>query len=271
MSDLPTFGALFAGRVPLIGMVHLPPLPGSPRWGGDMDAVLARARRDAEALAEGGAGGIMVENFGDVPFSSGSVSPATIAAVTRAVEAVRRTVGDALPVGVNVLRNDAAAALSIAAVTGASFVRANVHAGVMVTDQGIIEGRAHDTMMLRRLLGAPVLLFADVLSKHAAPLGETSIELAVADTIERGLADAVIVTGAATGHETDLSDVAQARAAAKTHPVLVGSGVTINNIAATLRIADGVIVGTGVKVGGVTTNPVDVERVRALVAAARGG
>ena len=103
----------------------------------------------------------------------------------------------------------------------------------------------------------------------AAPLGEASIALAVADTLERGLADAVIVTGAATGHETDLSDVAQAKAAAKGAPVLVGSGVTVATIVATLRLADAVIVGTGLKIDGITTNPVDVARVRALVAAAR--
>jgi len=257
---------------PIIGMVHLLPLPGSPGWGGSMDAVLDRAAADARAWAEAGADALMVENFGDAPFFPDVVEPHTVAAMALAVRAA--VAAAALPVGVNVLRNDARAALGIAAVTGASFIRVNVHTGAMVTDQGILQGilqgYAHETMRLRLALAAPVLLFADVLVKHAVPLGETSLEQAAADTFERGLADALIVSGVATGRPTPLADVERVKRALPEAPVLVGSGVTAESIGALLHASDGVIVGTAAKVDGLARNPVSPERARALVQAARG-
>ncbi len=160
---------LFGVRKPLIGVVHLLPLPGSPGWKGDMAAVLARARQDAAALAEGGADAVIVENFGDAPFSAEPVGPLTVAAMTLAVQAVSGTAD--LPMGINVLRNDPYSALAIAVATGAGFVRANVHYGVMVAEEGLIQGRAHDTTRLRHSLGVDesVKILADVLVKHASP------------------------------------------------------------------------------------------------------
>ncbi|HYO29312.1 MAG TPA: BtpA/SgcQ family protein, partial [Thermomicrobiales bacterium] len=126
----------------VVGVIHLPPLPGSARGGSaaDLPALLDHARRDAVAYAEGGADALIVENFGDVPFVKEAVSPATVAAMALAVAAVREAAG--LPVGVNVLRNDVLAAVSVAAMAGGAFVRANVYVGAALTDQGIIEGRA---------------------------------------------------------------------------------------------------------------------------------
>ncbi|HEU5430719.1 MAG TPA: BtpA/SgcQ family protein, partial [Thermomicrobiales bacterium] len=176
------------------------------------------------------------------------------------------------PLGVNVLRNDAAAALAVAAVCAGpgAFIRVNVHSGAMVTDQGVIAGQADRTLRRRRDLGADVAILADVLVKHAVPLGEWTIEDAARDAAERGLADALIVTGAGTGQATDLADVRRVRAALPNAVLLVGSGVTVATVAETLIIADGVIAGTALKVDGVTTAPVDVERVRRFVAAAKG-
>src|SRR5579872_839303 len=125
------------GRKPLFGMVHLQPLPGSPLFGGSMTAVIEAARADAGAIADGGADGMLFENFGDRPFARG-VGPETVAAMVRVIVEVAADVR--LRFGVNVLRNDPAAALAIAAATGAQFIRVNVHAGAMLTDQGIIEG-----------------------------------------------------------------------------------------------------------------------------------
>ncbi|HHX39645.1 MAG TPA: BtpA/SgcQ family protein [Armatimonadetes bacterium] len=260
------FRTLFRADKPVIGMVHLLPLPGSPGWGGSMEAVLERALADARAWAEGGASALLVENYGDVPFHPESVEPHTIAAMTLAVAAVREAT--ALPVGVNVLRNDARAALGIAAATGARFIRVNVHTGAMVTDQGLLQGRAHETLRLRRSLGAPVLLFADLLVKHAVPLGEAPLEQAAHDGFERGLADALVVSGIATGQPTPLADVRRVKDALPEAPLLVGSGVTSESIAGLLRVADGVIVGSSAKVDGRAENPVDMDRARALIQAA---
>ena len=256
---------MFGGRKALIGVVHLLPLPGSPRWLGDMGPVLERARREAAVLASEGAGGVIVENFGDAPFHPGPVGPETVAAMTLAVGAVMETVD--IPVGINVLRNDPRSAIAIAAAAGADFVRANVHYGVMVADEGLVQGAAHDTLRYRRLLGVQerVKIFADVLVKHASPLGADDAAHVARETVLRGLADALIVTGSATGVSASADDVKTVRSAAPPGvPVLVGSGVDEGNAARLLEHADGAIVGTSLKVDGVVSNPVDPGRVRRL-------
>ena len=256
----------------MVGVVHLLPLPGAPRWGGDFAAILDRARGDLLALAEGGVDAAIVENFGDAPFRPGAVEPESIAAMARVLTELGPLTP--LPLGVNVLRNDPAAALALAAVCGGpdAFIRVNVHTGAMVTDQGIIEGRADRTLRRRAELGAGgrVAILADVLVKHAAPLAPLAIEDAARDAVERGLADGLIVTGLGTGRATDLDDARRVRAALPDVPLFVGSGVTPENARETLDVADGAIVGTALKAGGVTSAPVDVERVRRFVAAAKG-
>ncbi len=256
---------LFGSGKALIGVVHLLPLPGSPRWGGDMGPVLERARREAGILASEGAAGIIVENFGDAPFHPGSVGPETVAAMTLAVGAVTDTVD--VSVGINVLRNDPRSAIAIAAATGAHFVRANVHYGAMVADEGLVQGAAHETLRYRRLLDVQerVKLFADVLVKHAVPLGADDAAHVARETVLRGLADALIVTGSATGVSASVEELKTVREAAPPGvPVLVGSGVDEDNAAALLEYSDGAIVGTSLKVDGIVSNPVDPQRVREL-------
>jgi uncharacterized protein len=252
------------GSWKLIGMIHLRALPGSARWGGSMQEVIDAALVDAEALVAGGVDAIMVENYGDVPFRKEEVEPQTVAAMTRALVEIRRAVH--LPLGVNVLRNDARSAMAIAAVVGASMIRVNVHTGAMLTDQGVIEGRAAETLALRTRLGADVKILADVNVKHARPLAPFPIEESASDAVERGLADALIVTGSRTGGAVDLEQLRRARAAVDV-PVLVGSGVTADSIAALRDECDGTIVGSWLKVDGDVSRPVDIERVRRLVAA----
>ena len=251
----------------LVGMVHLPPLPGAPRFDGDRTALLERAVADAQALDAGGVDAVLVENFGDAPFYPDRVPRHVVATMTRLVGEVARTVD--CPVGVNVLRNDAESAVSVAAATDAAFVRVNVHVGARVTDQGVIEGRAHETLRLRDRLDADVAVFADVAVKHSTPLGAG--ESSVADLLDRGLADAVVVSGAATGSGVDRDQLATvaATAAERDVPTFAGSGVTPDTVGDLLDVADGAIVGTALKEGGETTNPVDSERVRRLVDAAR--
>ncbi|WP_136602475.1 BtpA/SgcQ family protein [Salinigranum halophilum] len=256
----------------VVGMVHLRPLPGSPEYdaAGGRERIAARAVSDARALVAGGCDAVMVENFGDVPFYPDSVPPHVVASMTHVVGRVREAVD--CPVGVNVLRNDAEAALSVASATGASFVRVNVHAGARVTDQGLVEGRAHETVRLRSRLDCDVAFFADVAVKHSAPLGERrSLDESVDDVVTRGLADAVVVSGRGTGHAVDDERLARAAAACERHgtPLFVGSGVTADTVAGCVERTDGVIVGTALKVDGETTNPVDEARVRAVVDAAR--
>jgi membrane complex biogenesis BtpA family protein len=244
----------------LIGMVHLPPLPGSPGYGGSRAALTERAVRDAVTLQEAGFEAVLVENFGDAPFAKTDAGKHVTADMTAIVCAVMREI--TIPLGVQVLRNDVQSGLAIAAATGAHFIRVNVHSGVMQTDQGIIEGNAHDTLRYRRNIDAvSVHILADVFVKHAAPLAPTTLSEAVRDTVERGLADGIIVSGSGTGEAADLAQVQQAIDATGT-PVFVGSGVRRETLAETLALAHGIIVGTAIKMGRISHAPVDADESR---------
>jgi uncharacterized protein len=239
----------------LLGVIHLPPLPGSPRSSGDLAAAVDRAADEARLFAETGFDGLVIENFGDAPFFPGSVEPITIAAMTACAIAARDA-GKDLSLGINVLRNDAEAALAIAVAARADFIRVNVHTGARVTDQGLVEGAAHRTARTRRALSAERIgLFCDVDVKHSAPLAARPIEEEAHDLADRGLADAVLVTGSGTGRaasEADLDAVVRAVSV----PVYVASGVTLETLPQ-LRRAHGVIVGTALRASGRAGDPLD--------------
>ncbi len=253
----------------LIGVIHLQPLPGSARHILPMQEIIQRALADARTLSEAGFDAAIIENYGDAPFTAGSLPSASVAAMTVAALSVRVETG--LRIGINALRNDAQAALGIAAATGASFIRVNVHTGVYATDQGIIDGRAHETLQYRKLLGARVAIFADVAVKHARPISEPDIARVAKDTAYRGLADALIVTGPATGESADLDEIRRVAAAVPDRRVFVGSGATIETVANLLTVAGGIIVGTGIKQGRQTEYPIDPDLARAFVRAAGRG
>lgn len=245
-----------------IGVVHLKALPGAPSWHGNIDRVINHAAADAVALDRGGAHALFIENFGDVPFTKGSVGPETVAGMCAVARALKDYIK--LPMGFNVLRNDAKSALALCAACSGSFIRVNVHTGAMVTDQGVIEGNAYETVRYRRQIAPLAQIFADVHVKHATPLGEPGLEASARDTIDRGLADGLIVSGTGTGRVTDLSELERVRRAVPKARILIGSGITRDNVKDYLQYADGVIVGTSLKFGGRVGNHVDVKRVAAL-------
>lgn len=263
---------LFGTAKPIIGVIHLMPLPGSSRFDGHLEHVMLRAEQEAAALTTGGVNAIIVENFFDAPFTKNHVDTATACAMAMAVKRIMSI--SELPVGVNVLRNDALTAVAVAATTGARFIRVNVLTGAMLTDQGIIEGEAHALHLYRRQLMATkdVRILADVMVKHASPLTpHADIQLIAKDTVKRGLADGLIVSGTATGSAPDMSDFRAVRNALPDTPLFCGSGCSSSNIKEILSVADGVIVGTSLKRQGLVENPVDVERVRNLAQAAPKG
>lgn len=254
----------------LIGVVHLPPLPGSPGWRGGLTAVLDRAVSDAQTYAEAGFTAVVIENFGDIPFFADSVPAETVAAMARVGAAVRDALGGDFPIGFNVLRNDADSALALCAACDGAFIRVNVHTGAMLTDQGLIEGRAADTLRKRESLGlgGSTLILADVLVKHASPLAGMPLVQVARDTFHRGKADALIVTGSGTGEATPMERLRAVRDAVPEAPLFAGSGVTIETVAETLSVADGVIVGSSLKAGSRIDAPVDPARAVALAIAA---
>jgi len=257
---------------PILGVIHVLPLPGSPRYGGDITRVFEHVLADAAALAEGGAHSLVLENFGDAPFYPARVPTLTAAHMTALACQVRRRID--LPLGINVLRNDGQTALAVAHAAGAEFIRVNVLCGVRVTDQGVIEGIAHRLLRERAALGAAggrIKIFADIDVKHSAPLTARPLVEEARETLERGLADALILSGTATGGAVDRAERAQLRAALPKAAVLICSGLTEHNAADYLEHADGAIAGTWIKRNADLTQPVDSGRVSRLVAAAAGG
>lgn len=248
----------------LIGMVHLDALPGAPSASKDsLPATIEHAVAEAKALATAGYQGIMVENFGDAPFFPGRVPRLTVAAMTRVLSAIASAVS--VPLGVNVLRNDGQSALAIAAVTGAQFIRVNVLVGAMVTDQGLVVGKAHQLARERAAIAPDVAILADVMVKHAQPLGMApDLTQLVHDTLDRAGADAIVVSGSGTGQPVDMDRLRAVKAAAGSAPVLIGSGATTANLSALRQNgADGIIVGTSIKLNG----RVDVKQANAFAQA----
>ena len=259
---------LFGRTRVVIGVVHLPALPGSPGYrGAAIDVLVDTALEDARRYARGGVHGLIVENHGDIPFAKpDDLGPETAAVMAVITDRVRREVG--LPLGINVLANGASHALAVAQAGGAGFVRVNQWANAYVANEGILEGPAATATRYRAWLRAEAIrVFADVHVKHGAHAITADRSLAeLTRDLEFFDADAVIVTGQRTGDGADLEELAAVRAATRL-PLLVGSGVTPESVGATLEIADGVIVASALKQDGVWWNPVDEARVRGFMAA----
>lgn len=249
-------------------MLHLPALPGAPQADASLDEIEVRVLAEARLLSDAGFDACILENFGDAPFFGDAVPPITIASMTRIASHVRREL-PALQLGINVLRNDARAALSVATACQASFIRVNVHIGSTATDQGVLEGKAAHTMRLRRELQCTVQVWADVHVKHGRSLTHERIEQEALDCVHRGHAEALIVSGSGTGAQTDLDDVRRVQELNLGVPVYVGSGARNDNVAQILSVADGVIVGTALKQDGRSTAALDADRVHGFVTQAR--
>lgn len=258
--------AIFAIVKPVIGTVHVLPLPGAPRYRGQaMHEIIVRAVADARSYVAGGVNGLIVENEGDIPFRKPErVGPDTVAALTAVTVAIREAIE--VPVGLNCLANAVIQSLAIAKATGGMFVRANQWANAYVANEGIIEGAAAEALRFRRLIdGEEIRILADVHVKHGshAIVADRSLAELTHDT-EAFDADVLIVTGQRTGDPTSEDGVRAIKGVAS-RPVIVGSGLRVANAASLMAIADGAIVGSAMKHDGVWWNPVDVDRVAEIM------
>ena len=248
------FSQLFPAK-PIIGMIHMPPLPGAPDSKLSMKQLTEFALSEADKLEAAGLDACIVENVGDVPLFKENLPPYTVAAMANVTKAV---VGHTkMKVGVNMLRNACEEALSVAHVAGAQFIRCNILIGAYATDQGIIEGCSARVARLKKELNSGVLVFGDVHVKHAYPIFNVEIEYAAQDLAERGGADAVIVSGARSPVPPSFERVKKVKDAIK-KPVLIGSGIGLANVKQFYQKSDGVIIGEpDFKVGGVWGGPSD--------------
>lgn len=261
--------ALFGRHRALVGMVHVGALPGTPRSERSLDALVAAAAAEAEALHEAGFDALIVENMHDLPYLRRSVGPEIVASMSLLVRAIRETTD--LPIGVQILAGANRAALAVAHAAGAGFIRAEGFAYASVADEGLLEeADAGPLLRYRRQIGADaVRIIADVHKKHSAHAITADVPLEEqVGTAEFMGADGVVVSGRATGEAVDESHLATASGTGSL-PVVVGSGTGVDTVAPLLRLADAVIVGSAVKSGGHWSNPVDPERARTLVERAR--
>jgi len=250
---------IFKTKKPIIGVVHLKPLIGSPDYNNNFEEVLEFALKDAKNLEDGGVDGILIENFHDKPYYKDNVPKHTVASISIISNEIKKNIS--IPIGINVLRNDAFASLAIASVIKAQFIRVNVYIGAVITDQGIIEGKAHLIQRYKKFLMSNVKIFADVLVKHSYPFPNVNIINLAKDAYYRGKADALIVTGKVTGDEPDIENIINLKREINA-PILAGSGINIENVEKFLKFCDGAIVGTFFKENGKIENKVDIERVK---------
>lgn len=258
---------LFKTKKPLVGVVHLLPLPSSANYDGNFQAVVQKAEKEASALLTAGFDSIIIENYFDIPFVKDNVDPAIVSSLSLITKRIMHLTDKTI--GINVLRNDATSAMAIASVTGASFIRVNILTGAMVTDSGVIEAAAPVLLPYREKIKASnIKIFADVMVKHAYPMGAVpDIADMAKETVQRGQADALIVSGIATGAAADIKDVEKVKNALPDTPLFIGSGVNLDNQKELLAVADGAIVATAVKRGGGMASCVDLNKAEKFVKA----
>lgn len=257
-----------AGTKPIIAMLHLAALPGTPAHARPLREIEAAALREAELYRAAGVDGLMLENMHDTPYLRGRVGPEIVAAIAIIARAVKAAT--ALPCGLQILAAANTEAVAVAHAAGLDFIRAEGFAFAHVADEGIIQSSAAELLRYRRAIGADrVQVWADVKKKHSSHAITADVSLAeTAHAVEFMRGDAVIVTGAVTGHAPSLAEVSAVKSATRL-PVLLGSGVTAANVAAFLAVADGCIVGSEFKRAGHWANPVDPKRVARFLTAAR--
>ncbi len=245
----------------LFGMIHLPRMSFDSTV--SLDDLISYSVTEAKKLEEAGFKALMVENFNDVPFPKSRVSDLVFAKFSALLYRLRRETD--LEIGVNVLRNGCEQAMVLATLHNCEYIRCNVWESAYVTDQGIIETPAYEVIRLKHVLSSDVKILADVMVKHARPLGTESIIEAAKNVNSRGGAHGIIVSGVATGSAPELSQIEKLNAVG-IKPI-IGSGFSVDLVDTYREKISGAIVGTSIKVGGVSTNPIDIERAKAVVKA----
>ena len=260
MTTVSEFNEIFATSKPIIGMIHLKPLPGSPVYDGKgLKKVIDQALEEAGKLIDGGVDGVQVENYND-PSYFPDVAPAeTVSSLSIVAHEVHKAYPN-VPMGICLLA-DPIASIAVAHTSGARFVRATVFTEAVVDVSGLALRRPHEILRYRKFLDPSIKIFADVHIKHSAPLAMRPIEESAYDAAYF-MADAVIISGKHTGFETPLEDLKKVRGVLPDYPIMVGSGMNKVNAQKILEVASGAFVGSTFKIDGNSYKSVDCERVK---------
>jgi membrane complex biogenesis BtpA family protein len=256
--------SLFESSRPVIGVIHVGALPGTPRGSRSVAELVRQAKDEARVYRESGVDGVIIENMHDVPYLKGEVGPEIVAAMTAIGVEVKAEGG--LPVGIQILAGANIEAMAVAHAAGLDFIRAEGYAYAHVADEGIIEASAAKLLRYRKMIGAErVQVWTDVKKKHSAHAITADVSLGqTAETVEFMGADCVIVTGSVTGEAPKVDDVKETKSYCHL-PVFLGSGISESNIEQFYNQADGFIVGTYFKVDSLWSNTVDPARVRQFI------
>lgn len=256
--------SLFSATKPVVGVIHVGALPGTPRNTESVSELVDIAREEARLYREGGVDAIYIENMHDVPYMRGAVGPEIVAAMTLIGNEVKTQCG--LPVGIQILAGANLEAMAVAHAVGLDFIRAEGYAYAHIADEGLIQASAANLLRYRRVIGAEnVQVWTDVKKKHSAHAITADVSLGeTAETVEFMGADCVIVTGSATGKAPAVADVLEAKAHCNL-PVVLGSGINSLNVKEFYHHADGFIVGSSFKVDGNWANTLDPRRIEEFV------
>jgi hypothetical protein len=258
------FNEIFGFKKPIIGMIHVDPLPGTPNYGGSMQQIIDKAINEAEIYQSAGIDAIAIENMHDVPYLNGDVGAEIVSAMSVIGYEVKRTTN--LPCGVQILAGANRQALAVALAANLDFIRAEGFAFAHIADEGLIQACAGELLRYRKYIGAAhIAIFTDIKKKHSSHAITADVDIVeTAKAAEFFLSDGVIITGASTGNPANLDDIERTKESVEI-PVLVGSGVTLENAESYLKTADALIVGSYFKTDGMWQNPVDYERVKTFM------
>lgn len=247
---------IFLESKPLIAMIHLPPIRQTP-----MAELIGYALSELRKIEEAGFDAIMVENFQDTPFHKDTIPEELIIKLSVVMHRIKEETD--LPVGLNLLRNACVQAMRMASALNLDFIRCNIWESAYTTDQGLIEAAAYDVMQCKQAMGSEVLVLADIFVKHATPMADFTVIEAAENALERGKADMIILSGRGTGQETDISRIVELNK----HGIfpLIGSGLTYENLCDYYPLISGALVGSSIKIEGIVTNPIDIDRASNLV------
>lgn len=255
------FEKVFGKDKPVIGMVHLKPLPSSPDYGGDLEEIYRAAEADLKALIEGGATAVIIENFGDIPYAPHNdlIACSAITSIATRLRALTD-----MPMGINIQFNDYEAEWAVAYTTGMDFIRVECFAESRVGPNGEFAACGPALMRLKGRYPKDIALLCDVQVKHTFPLVDQPVDFTIESIVEGG-GDALICTGITTGKSPDISDVEEMKRLAHGLPVIVGSGVNARTVKDFMKVADGAIIGSSFKKDGKVLNPIDKNRVAELM------